>query len=1750
LPGTYPTGISYSTVIGSDFNLVLEDGVATSGGLTVLSTLDDNISVTASAANPDTGDISIANLGGYGVQLNSSGAGSVTLDLTDTDDGDVAGQIVGFLAGVYGYSANGPVSLNLDDVSVSGLSGMGIRAISGGDLTIRAAAAVSGLSYGIRGDSTAGNVNVTTTSAADVLASNGIVLAGNHDITLVADGDIGSASQRTSSAVNVANGGYSGPAGGDVSVTVNGDVYASGSGISATNSAPTGNVTVAFGQTRAATLDNTGFTGITAAITQVGNSGDVSVSIGNGSSVNAIIDVMANNYAAGDTSVQLGSDVTLAGSYGVLATALGQTKVTAGDNLTIALAPGLFPAGFGLTLLSVASTDVEGPSSELTIGQNATLTNTDTSASDVAMLQAVAQNGTASTSISVGDGLALTQAGEFVAGVYGLTGLGDLNIDVGVGAVALTGGDYPLVTPMQIPANVGILGTSSGGDVHITSDADITAYSNYISASAIEGSTTIVGDVTIASTGDLTASTYGILGTVVDGALNISSTGDVDANMGVVGSATGRGSVTLSTDGDIHGGFYGVEGLAQSGAVDIHTAGNLWGNAAIYAQSAGPITILADSNIGSADLASNGGVLATGGWIFGDSISDVDVTVNGDVYTGNFFNPSVRAQIWAAQGSATVNFGATRGATLQSAFEGLMADVDYFENTGDATVTVGDGSTIDAVRAAQALNNGLGNATVQFGSGVTLDNTLLGGFAQSAARSLVSVGDNFTVQLESPVYSGARAGLYASSTAMADDGAPSAEINVGSNAAFTNTDTGAYNGAAIYAEAQNGTASARVTVGDGLNIEMAGEHVVGVAAGTNLGDIDVSVGTGTITLTGGDEPLGPSTSPFNVGIITDSLGGDVAVTSAADINATANFTPVRGIEASTIDAGDVTVSSAGAIVSSGIGIDGSVVNGALSLSSSGSVSASDMGLRGMASGDGSVTLASGDSVSSDLSALQGETQTGVLSISNSGSASGDLGIDATSVDGRIVIASSGSVSGTTTGILASTTGSSRISVTSSGSVQGGDAAIDVSTLTGKLVVRATGGLSGDTGVRAVSQDGVVQVVALGGVTAAANGVEATANGAGDLTVEAGGVQAGGIGVLATTAVSDARVIAGGDVAGGTGPAIKVDSGGSATVDVRAAATVWTTQPTPALDITSAGSATINNAGTIRSGLGQPQDVVIVADAASVALNNSRLLQGAVDFSASDMLAFDNTGTWRTGGTSLFTDAADTLSNSGLIASNGTIDFGAGADVFTNSGALAVGSALTLANLETFNNSGVILFGANGAVTDGVADDRLVAQGADFVGSGDSTLAMDVDLGGAGQAGCSAATVADCLDLRGGSTAGSTLIRVNDTGQSEGALTADGIVLVDVKGGASAAGDFSLDPTSDFYTVDPTLGVGLEKDLFLYKLDYDAANQQHRLISVADGKAFEFSPLAASAQSIWYTSTGTWFDRQADLRDELIDGGAGPGVWIKMAGSNADRDMEQAYTPGGSTYLFDTSHKQDTVAVSVGIDLMRGSGDGQAYVVGLTAGNLNSDLRFDASRSVAKFEGQSYGAYASWLNGAFFIDGIVQANELDMRNDKVWQTPGRFGSGKVKSTGGQIEGGWRIPFAVVSVEPLASLAYVRTKFDDLALPGGDLHTEEAKSLRGSLGVRVWGDTALSTSTLKFQMTGRVWDEFEGKNRAVLISNGQDIGLPDDVSGAFGEVGVGLSLYSPTGHVSTFLNTGMKFKDDYRSNDTAIGFRVQW
>lgn len=743
------------------------------------------------------------------------------------------------------------------------------------------------------------------------------------------------------------------------------------------------------------------------------------------------------------------------------------------------------------------------------------------------------------------------------------------------------------------------------------------------------------------------------------------------------------------------------------------------------------------------------------------------------------------------------------------------------------------------------------------------------------------------------------------------------------------------------------------------------------------------------------------------------------------------------------------------------------------------------------------------------------------------------------------------------------TGAGFSNVSWNGAITSAGTGVRAHVTTGFLFVSTGDITAGGTAVQAQATNGSIGV-GTGAINATGDAVIASASGSGSVTVFAGPINAGGRGIVVTTESGDAVVGVGGDITVGVGPKISIQSGGSASLNVGA------TVRRDDYDISAVNNIGFDVGGVLTSTTGSASDLAIQESAATATitvfgglLNGSVDLSGMTDGTSTD-IAYG--GRWHFGGQSLLSSSTDTLllenpfvdADPGIIiADDGAVlDFGAGNDSFTNQGRIVFDGTFTLSHLETFDNFRVIAFGgADGQTTDGVPNDRLVANGATFTGSAyqpagatedwQSTLLLDVNFAGA-QDNCSAAVVADCLSLVGGSTTGQTLVHVNRVGAGLPTLGTR-IVLVDVAGGTSAAENFVLDPTSAGYTNNEILGPGFDTGLLFVKFTYDPAAQQHILISAPNRLAYQMAILPTAAQTLWHTSVGAWEDRTAGLIDSLAAGGSGgPATWIKYVRSRHDRDMKSDFI--GANPGFYTSYRQDTDTVIGGVDLLRGGGEGEAYVLGLTVGHVNSDVTFDESLTTSNFKGMTYGAYGSYLADLFFVDGVVQLNRLDYDDAQS----GERAEGSLTSTGAQVEAGFRIPISdgAAHIEPLASLAYVRTKFDELAYSNATFAPEDTTSLRGSIGARIAGGVSFRPLTIRGSLTARVWDEFKGDNNARLVGGGASAPLEDDFSGAFGDVGVGLSVATPDDRLAGFLSTNVKFKENFFSSDASVGLRYRW
>ncbi|MFO1014942.1 MAG: autotransporter domain-containing protein [Caulobacteraceae bacterium] len=651
--------------------------------------------------------------------------------------------------------------------------------------------------------------------------------------------------------------------------------------------------------------------------------------------------------------------------------------------------------------------------------------------------------------------------------------------------------------------------------------------------------------------------------------------------------------------------------------------------------------------------------------------------------------------------------------------------------------------------------------------------------------------------------------------------------------------------------------------------------------------------------------------------------------------------------------------------------------------------------------------------------------------------------------------------------------------------------------------------------------------------------------------------------------------------------------------------------------TVAGSnqtTTILNNGTIRSNSVTPTsgtplpnasnaflDLAIVASSTAgpgngtgnIVVNNNGVLLGRVNFkdlTGNSTITNTSLTSWHFVGTSTLTAGADTITNTGLIATNAggfatTLDAGAGTDSFNNNagGVLVAGelqgtgvtaaSNLVISNLENITNNGRIVFGSNSTATPFLSDGGDPASHADAGGGindkinaaqsafgGNGVLAMDADLWSTAQTNCATLTAADCLAVLNTSIAGTNSIIVNDNNaHAVGAFNPLGIALV--TGSTTAnGGAFKLDSTSEWYNASKFGGVLDKPGLFFYDLAWDAGTNRSLLIGVPDIEAFELAQMGSTAQNIWYSTTQSWFDRQADLRDNVsgrAEGTWAPGVWLKVVGDWTDRDHVETFNIFNKSYSFDVGYRQDTAGLIGGIDFLSHRGDGEAYVFGAQLGYVDSDVRFNGSATRADIDGITAGLYGTYLNGGLFVDGIINANFLNLQDNipSLPTPPNPFSTeGDVTSWGGQIEAGYTMALGANGFwEPLASLSYVHTDFDDLSLGvSGSANFLSTTSFRGSLGARIGMNSDFQYYKVKIALTGRVWDEFDGQNRTIIVSGGpSNFAWTDNyIDGVFGELALSGNLFSTSNGLSAFANAGVKFKDNYQSTNITVGFRYQW
>ncbi|AGK57503.1 outer membrane autotransporter barrel domain-containing protein [Hyphomicrobium denitrificans 1NES1] len=612
---------------------------------------------------------------------------------------------------------------------------------------------------------------------------------------------------------------------------------------------------------------------------------------------------------------------------------------------------------------------------------------------------------------------------------------------------------------------------------------------------------------------------------------------------------------------------------------------------------------------------------------------------------------------------------------------------------------------------------------------------------------------------------------------------------------------------------------------------------------------------------------------------------------------------------------------------------------------------------------------------------------------------------------------------------------------------------------------------------------------------------------------------------------------------GTDSAIQIDAGSA---EINSAGLIRGSGSSDAtIKLSTEDGATINNyrGGRIVGRHYDPMDLIVEARGGAVTINNSGTMLGRIDLSDAGNSqwgnVFNNTSdhSWVFVGTSNLGDGlADAFNNTGTMFT-------------TDPDAPEINDITELAGVETFNNgsstkSGTIDLqdGFTGDVTtlSPTSGGSLAFNGE----AGHSYLKVDSFLGS------SSDSSSDQLVIN-GDVSGRTAIDVNNVNPGFGSYNPLGIEVV------SATGEIS--PQNFVLKYGP-----IDTGLFDYDLYLNDSNEW--VLASAPNRTFvELPSLVSAAQSMWHDASGVWLDRTADLRASIqhpcvSEGLKGPGeacakpatsgAWIKGLGATESRAPEHSVSLFGTSNRYKTDYDQSGGGVVAGYDIVLRANDGQGvWLAGVMGGYLRSVVDFESSATNADFEGGAVGGYITYLKGPWFLDAKLMANigNVDYRGSQAEKD-----NASVTSIGGVLDTGYRIHRGQYFIEPGATLAYVNTDIDSLAVYGTSVNFANGDSLRGRLGLRL--GTTIQSERAKYEpfLGVNAWYEFLGDNAANVVSEGYALQATDSLAGAIGEVTSGVNVYSlAEDGISGFVKGNFEFgKDDYLGFGGSVGMRVAW
>jgi outer membrane autotransporter protein len=929
-----------------------------------------------------------------------------------------------------------------------------------------------------------------------------------------------------------------------------------------------------------------------------------------------------------------------------------------------------------------------------------------------------------------------------------------------------------------------------------------------------------------------------------------------------------------------------------------------------------------------------------------------------------------------------------------------------------------------------------------------------------------------------------------------------------------------------------GAGIAATNTGTG-NVAITSGNVTATGPGQTYA-IDARSTTGAITINSG---TATSTTNGSIGILAQSSGG-----GAVTINSDVATGGQRGIF--TGFAGGVTTINSNIATANGLTSPNAIVaqGGTVILNST------NASLTGNGSNGAAIFVQSGlggARVTSGTATTQGFGQN-AIQVFSQGSGSIDSGTVVTTGTFARGIYSNATDSNLvrSTSVTTSGDGATGIYVSPSPLVSNGPASGSITVNSG--TIRTSGADAAGILVSPVTPTGQGNASILTGATAITSG-----------TITTTGARSAGIAVTGTTApvtiastnVSTTGAAADGIVVSGTVGAVNIQTG------------TVTTQGADARGVfaqTTDGAITINGTGAVRTtgtnanainAFAQTGAVNVTTGAVSTTGTGANAIvaqsgsgpatvtaNGAISAPGASSAILVNGGTTATlnlgsggslnaagRGVQITSVTGSTVNNAGSIAGDAVtpiISATGGALTFNNSGTFLVlpgtttAGTVNLTGLESFNNSGTV------DLRNGHAGDTLSVSGS-FNGTGNSVLALDANLAPAGTA-----SLADRL-VAGGAITGQTLLQVNALG-SGGAILNPGTIFA-TGGTGSSAGAFVLAPGS------------VDQGFIRYGLAFAPATNSYSLIGAPGDAVFRTLKVSEGAQQLWHKSADAIASHMSTTRNMATDEASGARIWGLMYGQVNRRETSQDASAFGQTRVADLTYKQDAFGGQMGFDF----GGARSLTFGVTGGYLNSHLGFANSLDNVRYSVANAGVYASFYSGGLFANALA-------KYDHAWIDTNGVSAGydeklTGKSYGARGEIGFRLGSDSFHIEPVASIAYVRTNIETLKVLNANVDFDRLNGLRGKAGLRLGSDMTMGNGArMQVYAQGNYVHEFKGKGGIAFTSGGTTLGYSNIALGDYGEAKAGFSIAS-LGGVTGFIEGFGDYGKNYKGGGGRAGLR---